>query len=72
MQDERWLTPSQVADRLQVSLDTVLRLLRAGALPGGRIGRQWRIRPVDLERYLSQHRNSADLVALGQAAGAQA
>jgi excisionase family DNA binding protein len=54
MQDDRWLTPSQVADYLQVSLDTVMRQLRTGALPGGRIGRQWRIRPADLEAYLRQ------------------
>jgi excisionase family DNA binding protein len=60
MHDEPWLTPAQVAARLQVSLDTVLRQLRTGALPGGRIGRQWRIRPADLETYLLHGAATAD------------
>jgi excisionase family DNA binding protein len=68
MQDDRWLSPSQVAYYLQFSLDTVLRQLRSGALPAGRIGRQWRIRPANLEAYL---RRGPARVATARPAGAE-
>jgi excisionase family DNA binding protein len=52
MIEERWLTPAEVAVRLQVSVDTVMRQLRAGALPGRHVGRQWRVHPAELDAYL--------------------
>ena len=52
--DERsaLLTPQQVAGMLQVSVGTVLRLLRSSRLRGVRLGRHWRVRAIDLEAYL--------------------
>lgn len=47
------LTPEQAAEFLQVDPETVRRLLRAGRLPGAKIGQQWRIRRSDLDRYLA-------------------
>lgn len=40
---EKWLTPEDVATRLQVCTKTVYALLKAGKLAGQRVGRQWRI-----------------------------
>jgi excisionase family DNA binding protein len=48
------LTADEVAHILGLSPFTVRRLLREGELPGRKVGkRQWRIRRVDLEEYLS-------------------
>jgi excisionase family DNA binding protein len=50
---EELLTPEQVAQRLKVTDRTVYSLLRSGRLRGARVGRLWRIRPTDLETFLS-------------------
>lgn len=47
------LTPEEAAKYLRVSPATVYRHLRSGRLPGAKVGQQWRIRKVDLDRYLS-------------------
>jgi len=36
------ITPSQVADLLQVHVKTVYRLAEQGIIPGNKIGRRWR------------------------------
>jgi len=36
------ITPSQVADLLQVHVKTVYRLAEQGVIPGNKIGRRWR------------------------------
>jgi excisionase family DNA binding protein len=49
-----FLSVKEVADRFQVSVDTVRRLVRAGKLPASRIGGrrgQLRFDPVDLKRF---------------------
>ncbi|MGI5835345.1 MAG: helix-turn-helix domain-containing protein [Chloroflexota bacterium] len=47
------LTPQQIASMLQISVGTVLRLLRSGRLRGVKLGRHWRVRPADLDLYLN-------------------
>lgn len=47
------LTAAEVADRLRVSTMTVYRLIRRGDLPAVRVGRNYRVRAVDLEGYLA-------------------
>ena len=47
-----YLTPYEVADELALSLTTVYNLLRAGKLPGVKIGRSWRIPRDALERVI--------------------
>lgn len=49
---ETLLTAAEVADRLRVSTMTVYRLIRGGELPAVRVGRNYRVRTGDLERYL--------------------
>jgi excisionase family DNA binding protein len=46
------LTVREVAATLRVSTMTVYRLIKAGALRSTRVGKGYRIRPADLERYL--------------------
>lgn len=54
MSNDQLLTLQQVADRLQVSMSTVRRLLDAGKLRSVRIGRNLRVRPEDLAAYIEE------------------
>ena len=51
------LTTSEVALRVRVIEETVLRLLRAGDLRGFKVGASWRIYESDLEDYIRTHAN---------------
>lgn len=48
-----FLTVTEVAAILRVSNMTVYRLINTGTLPALRIGKSFRIRQGDLDRYLS-------------------
>jgi excisionase family DNA binding protein len=50
--DEKLLTPDEVAERLQLSPFTVANMLRAGTLPGMKVGHLWRIRAADLDAFI--------------------
>lgn len=47
------MTVAEVADSLRVSTMTVYRIIKAGELPALRVGKNYRIRAVDLDAYLS-------------------
>ncbi len=49
------LTPQQVADYLQVDFRTIYSLLRSGELIGAKIGRVWRIKPEEIDNYLTRN-----------------
>ena len=49
----RFVTVAEVADLLRVSNMTVYRLIQAGSLPAVRVGRSYRIREDDVDRYLA-------------------
>lgn len=51
------LTVAEVAARLKVIEETVLRLLRAGELKGFKVGAAWRIYAADLDTYITDHAN---------------
>ena len=57
MIEKRALSPAEVAWRLQVSEDRVVRWLSAGQLRGLRIGDQWRTSTVFLAAFLEAHAN---------------
>lgn len=48
----RFLTALEVAERMRVSKMTVYRLIRSGKIPAVRIGRAFRVREDDVEKYL--------------------
>ena len=50
----RFLTVAEVAKTLRVSNMTVYRLVNSGQLDAVRVGRSYRIREGDLQRYLTQ------------------
>lgn len=49
----RFVTVGEVADQLRVSNMTVYRLVQSGRLPAVRVGRSYRIREEDVDRYLA-------------------
>ena len=51
------LTVTQAAAYLNVERRTVLKLLNAGQLRGGKIGSDWRIRKIELDRLLDGDAN---------------
>ena len=48
------LTVSEVANAMRVSNMTVYRLIRNGELPAVRVGKNYRLRETDLERFLEE------------------
>lgn len=51
-----WLTPQQVADQLQLKVQTIYKLIKLGELPAIRIQRAYRIDPDALQVYLDSKR----------------
>jgi excisionase family DNA binding protein len=60
--DRDLLTPEQVAEYLQVHVETVRRWLRSGELRGVNLGgrARWRVRREDLQRFVDAQSNTAD------------
>lgn len=52
-----WLSADEVAKVLDVSPQTVGRIIGRGELIAHRIGNQWRISPFDLREYIAATRN---------------
>jgi excisionase family DNA binding protein len=48
------LTVSEVANAMRVSNMTVYRLIKTGELPAVRVGKNYRLRESDLERFLEE------------------
>ena len=49
--NEKVYTPSEVAKKLKVNKETVMRKLRKGELCGFKVGRLWRVTAEGLEEY---------------------
>lgn len=52
--DDRLLTVGEVAAAMRVSNMTVYRLIKSGQLAAIRVGKNYRIRESDVDRYLSE------------------
>jgi excisionase family DNA binding protein len=48
------LTVGEVAQAMRVSNMTVYRMIKSGQLPAIRVGKNYRLRSKDIERYLSE------------------
>ncbi len=57
MNDKKLLTPTDVANRLQVNERTVTQWLRKGHLRGFKVGKEWRISSNDLQAFLEASAN---------------
>lgn len=50
----RFLTAAEVAELLRVSTMTVYRLIKAGDIAAVRVGKSYRVREDDVDRYLAR------------------
>ena len=57
MVEQRYLTPFDVAKRLQMNERTVTQWLRNGHLRGFKIGKEWRVSELDLGAFLEASAN---------------
>ena len=57
--ESRFVTVAEVAGRLRVSNMTVYRLVQSGQLPAVRVGRSYRIRENDVDRFLADQYTQA-------------
>jgi excisionase family DNA binding protein len=57
MNNDKLLTPIDIADRLQVNERTVTQWLRTGHVRGFKIGKEWRVSVKDLEAFLEAGAN---------------
>ena len=55
----RFLTAGEVASLLRVSTMTVYRLIKAGELAAVRVGKSYRVREDDVDRYLASRYTQA-------------
>ncbi len=46
------MTTQEVAEYLRTSVETIKRMARRGALPGAKLGRNWRFRKADIDDWL--------------------
>jgi excisionase family DNA binding protein len=60
-----YLTATQVGQKLGISMPTVFRLLGSGAIPGRRVGHQWRISEAALERFFDAGEQQTTEAAAG-------
>jgi len=51
-----WLSVADICHYMDVSTFVVTRMLRSGALPGIKMGREWRIARSDFEDWLNAER----------------
>lgn len=60
--DKPYLTVDEVAEMLQVSIDTVRNWInrKKDPLPAFKLGREWRVERGDLERFIKDRKNTQD------------
>jgi excisionase family DNA binding protein len=57
---KEWLTVEEIANDLGISIETVRNWIRRKRLVAYRVGRDYRIKQVDYERFLEQRRTTRD------------
>jgi excisionase family DNA binding protein len=59
---KQWLSAAEVAQELSISIDTVRNWIKRknGPLPAAKLGRDWRIKREDLDRYIEKRKNVRD------------
>jgi len=58
--EPRFMTVEDIARDLNIAEDTVRSWIRERKLPAYRLGKEYRIKIIDYERFLKQHRTVND------------
>ena len=59
MPDE-WLTLAQIAEELKLHIETVREWVRTKRLTAYRVGRDYRVKRADLDKFLEERRTKPD------------
>ena len=57
---DEWLTLTQIAETLQLDIETIRNWVRKKQLPAYRVGRAYRVKQSDLDKFLAQRRTTTD------------
>jgi excisionase family DNA binding protein len=57
---DEWLTLAQIADELQLHIETVREWVRTKRLIAYRVGRDYRVKRTDLDKFLEERRTRPD------------
>ena len=49
---EQLLTTQEIAEKLKLNVEVVRRKLRSGEIPATKMGRLWRVKDMELQRYI--------------------
>ncbi|HVB22315.1 MAG TPA: helix-turn-helix domain-containing protein [Ktedonobacteraceae bacterium] len=55
-----WLTLQQIADELQLHIETVREWVRTKRLAAYKVGRDYRVKRTDLDKFLEERRTKPD------------
>ena len=55
----KMLTPSEIAEKLNLHPNTVRDYLKAGVLPAVKLGRVWRVEEEDLNKWLEEKKRGS-------------
>jgi excisionase family DNA binding protein len=55
-----WLTLQQIADELQLHIETVREWVRMKRLTAYKVGRDYRVKRADLDKFLEERRTKPD------------
>jgi excisionase family DNA binding protein len=53
---DKWLTLEQIAEYLQMSTSSIYKMAQAGKIPAYKVGRQWRFRKKEIDRWVKNQR----------------
>lgn len=55
---ERLMTLEEVADYLRLSIHTIYKMLQKGKIPAYKVGKQWRFKKEDIDRWVKRMKSS--------------
>jgi len=57
---DEWLTLAQIAEELKLHIETVREWVRTKRLTAYRVGRDYRVKRADLDKFLEERRTKPD------------
>lgn len=57
MENPKYLSPEDIAERYSIKADTVRKWIREGKLRAAKIGRVWRVEETDLDNFIKFNKN---------------
>lgn len=55
-----WLTLADIADELKLHIETIREWVRDKKLPAYKVGRDYRVKRADLDKFLEERRTTPD------------